>query len=88
MRRRRYADFRESALGAVFAHHEVKQGEQEVLYARVSVGQTPRAPQRCPIRGIRARIENSRRTGCVNAEQPELFLRDVRTLFALVAGNP
>ena len=29
---------------------EVEQGEQEVLHARVSVGQTPRATQRCPIR--------------------------------------
>ena len=29
---------------------EVEQGEQEVLHARVSVGQTPGATQRCPIR--------------------------------------
>ena len=29
---------------------EVEQDEQEVLHARVSVGQTPRATQRCPIR--------------------------------------
>ena len=29
---------------------EVQQGDQEVLHARVSVGQTPGATQRCPIR--------------------------------------
>src|SRR5476649_1859869 len=29
---------------------EVEQGEQEVLHARASVSQTPRATQRCPIR--------------------------------------
>ena len=29
---------------------EVQQGEQEVLHARVSVGQTPGGTQRCPIR--------------------------------------
>ena len=28
---------------------EIEQGEQEVPYARVSVGQTPRATQRCRI---------------------------------------
>jgi hypothetical protein len=27
----------------------VQQGDQEVLHARVSVGQTPGATQRCPI---------------------------------------
>ena len=32
---------------------EVQQGEQEVLHARVSVGQTPGATQRCPIRNQR-----------------------------------
>ena len=41
---------------------EVQQGEQEVLHARVSVGQTPGATQRCPIRN-QARIGNSRPTG-------------------------
>src|SRR5215216_3377059 len=30
---------------------EVEQGEQEVLHARVSVGQTPRDMQRCRIQG-------------------------------------
>jgi hypothetical protein len=29
---------------------EMEQGEQEVFHARVSVGQTPGATQRCPIR--------------------------------------
>src|SRR4029077_12035127 len=29
---------------------EMQQREQEVVHARVSVGQTPGAPQRCPIR--------------------------------------
>jgi hypothetical protein len=41
---------------------EVEQDEQEVLHARVSVGQRPSATQRCPIREIRARIGDSRPT--------------------------
>jgi hypothetical protein len=32
---------------------EVEQREQELLHARVSVGQTPRATQHCPIREAR-----------------------------------
>jgi hypothetical protein len=35
---------------------EVEQDEQEVLHARVRIGQRPSATQRCPIREIRARI--------------------------------
>ena len=42
---------------------QVKHGEQEVLHARVSVGQTSGATQRCPIRRFSARIGNSRPTG-------------------------
>ena len=40
-----------------------KQGEQEVLHARDSVGQTSGATQRCLNLGFSERIGNSRRTG-------------------------
>ena len=46
-------DHRSHAIGATqLRGHDSKmeQGEQEVLHARVSVGQTPGATQRCPIR--------------------------------------
>jgi hypothetical protein len=43
--------------------NEVKRGEQEVLHARVSVGQTPGAMQRLSDPGISARIGNSKRIG-------------------------
>ena len=42
---------------------QVKQGEQEVLHARDSVGQTSGATQRCLNRGFSERIGNSRPTG-------------------------
>ena len=42
---------------------QVKQGEQEVLHARDSVGQTSGATQRCLNPGCSERIGNSRRTG-------------------------
>ena len=41
---------------------QVKQGEQEVLHARDSVGQTSGATQRCLNLGFSERIGNSRRT--------------------------
>ena len=41
---------------------QVKQGEQEGLHARDSVGQTSGAPQRCLKPGFSQRIGNSRRT--------------------------
>ena len=43
---------------------EVKQGEQELLHARDSVGQSSGAPQRCLNPGFSERIGNSRRTRC------------------------
>jgi hypothetical protein len=46
-------DHRSHATGATQLRghdREVEQGEQEVPHARVSVGQTPRATQGCPIR--------------------------------------
>ena len=59
-------DHRSHATGATqLRGHDgqVQQGEQEILHARVSVGQTSGATQRCPIREISARIGNSRPTG-------------------------
>src|SRR4029434_281320 len=47
------SDHRSHATGATpLRGHDskVEQGEQEVLHARVTVGQTPGAGQRCPIR--------------------------------------
>ena len=49
---------------------QVKQGEQEVLHARDSVGQTSGATQRCLNPGCSKRIGNSRRTGSID----ELFV--------------
>ena len=46
---------------------QVKQGEQEVLHARDSVGQTSGAMQRCLNPGYSERIGNSRRTGSSSA---------------------
>jgi transposase len=46
-------DHRSHATGATqlrSQNGEVQQGEQEVLHARISVGQTPGTTQRCPIR--------------------------------------
>ena len=48
-----FGDHRSHATGATqLRGHDSKleQGEQEVLHARVGVGQTPGATQRCPIR--------------------------------------
>ena len=42
---------------------QVKQGEEEVLHVRVSVGQTSGQAQPCPIRHFSVRIGDSRRTG-------------------------
>src|SRR5712692_4155247 len=58
-------DHRSQATGATqLCGHDgqVKQGEQEVLHARDSVGQTSGATQRCPNPGISEKIGNSRRT--------------------------
>ena len=46
---------------------QVKQGEQEVLHARDTVGQTSGATQRCLNPGFSERIGNSRRTGVTHA---------------------
>jgi hypothetical protein len=50
----------------------VEQGEQEVLHARVSVGQTPGATQRCPIR-------ESARALAIRDPQAEIRLRGCET---------
>ena len=60
-------DHRSHATGATqLRGHDgqVKQGEQEFLHARDSVGQTSGATQRCLNPGFSERIGNSRRTGC------------------------
>ena len=59
-------DHRSHATGATQCRGhdgQVKQGEQEVLHARDSVGQTSGAMQRCLNPGFSERIGNSRRTG-------------------------
>ncbi len=59
-------DHRSHATGATqLRGHDgqVKQGEQEVLHARDSVGQTSGATQHCLNPGFSERIGNSRRTG-------------------------
>jgi hypothetical protein len=59
------SDHRSHATGATqLRGHDskVEQGEQEVLHARVSVGQTSGATQRCCNPGFSERIGNSRRT--------------------------
>ena len=59
-------DHRAHATGATQCRShdgQVKQGEQEVLHARDSVGQTSGATQRCLNLGFSERIGNSRRTG-------------------------
>ena len=58
-------DHRAHATGATQCRShdgQVKQGEQEVLHARDSVGQTSGAMQRCLNPGFSERIGNSRRT--------------------------
>jgi hypothetical protein len=58
-------DHRSQATGATqLRGHDgqAKQGEQEVLHARDSVGQTSDATQRCRNPGFSERIGNSRRT--------------------------
>ena len=53
---------------------QLKQGEQEVLHARDSVGQPSAATQRCLKPGFSERIGNSRRTG--DRPKPlKLFIR-------------
>jgi len=59
-------DHRSHATGAAHLRGrdgQVKQDEQEVLYARDSVGQTSGTTQRWLKPGFRERIGNSRRTG-------------------------
>ena len=71
-------DHRSHATGATqLRGHDgqVQQGEQEVLHARVSVGQTSGATQRCRNPGIGARIGNSRRTGAARQRQPAFARR-------------
>src|SRR5216684_3521045 len=63
-------DHRSQATGATqLRGHDgqVKQGEQEVLHARDSVGQTSGATQRCLNPGFSESIGNSRRTGIASS---------------------
>ena len=60
----------------------VKQGEQEVLHARDSVGQTSGATQRCLNPGFSERIGNSRRTGDVQKK----FGQEVLGLYYVVSN--
>src|ERR1019366_2044534 len=71
-------DHRSRATGATqLRGHDgqVKQGEQEVLHARASVGQTSSATQRCLSSGFSERIENSRRTAPPRNNIPRTSLR-------------
>jgi hypothetical protein len=50
----------------------VKQGEQEVLHARTSVGQTSGATQRCRNLGFSERMRNSRPQACSKYQDEKL----------------
>ena len=66
-------DHRAHATGATQCRShdgQVKQGEQEVLHARDSVGQTSGAMQRCLNPGFSERIGNSRRTAASDHDGP------------------
>ena len=56
---------------------QVKQGEQEILHARDSVGQNSGATQWCPRPRFSDRIRNSRPTGDAGRLHPKLEVADM-----------